>query len=85
MSDPTRMRIILTVAQGPITVSDIANKLDLSVSNVSHQLRLLKQERLVTGERLDKQIFYRLIDDHVIQIYSLTKAHIEEKNDKKSQ
>lgn len=79
MSDPTRMRIILIVANGPITVSDIAEKLELSPSNVSHQLRLLKQQRLVIGDRSDKQVFYRLIDDHVLQIYSLTKDHIEEK------
>ncbi|WP_317636609.1 metalloregulator ArsR/SmtB family transcription factor [Xylocopilactobacillus apicola] len=81
MSDPTRMRIILAVANGPITVSAIANLLDLSSSNVSHQLRLLRQQRLVVGERSDKQIYYRLIDEHVLQIYDLTKTHIEEKNE----
>lgn len=84
MSDPTRMKIILTVAQGPITVSDIAQTLALSASNVSHQLRLLKQERLVTGKRVDKQVFYSLIDDHVLQIYQLTKVHIEEKNEEEN-
>lgn len=84
MSDPTRMKILLTVAQGSITVSDIAQTLNLSASNVSHQLRFLKQERLVTGKRVDKQVFYSLIDDHVLQIYQLTKAHIEEKNEKQN-
>lgn len=79
MSDSTRMRIILTIADGPITVSEIASRLDLSVSNVSHQLRILREQRFVVGERSDKQIFYRLIDDHVLQIYLLTKTHIEEK------
>lgn len=47
MSDPTRMRIILAIAKGPITVTDLAAMLDLGQSAVSHQLRLLKQARLV--------------------------------------
>jgi DNA-binding transcriptional ArsR family regulator len=79
MSDPTRMRIILAIAQGPITVNDLAAMLDLGQSTVSHQLRLLKQARLVAGERSGKQIYYHLVDDHVLEIYALTKAHIEEK------
>lgn len=49
MSDPTRMRIILAIAKGPITVTDLAAMLDLGQSAVSHQLRLLKQARLVVG------------------------------------
>ena len=77
MSDPTRMRIILAIA--PITVNDLAAMLDLGQSTVSHQLRLLKQARLVAGERSGKQIYYHLVDDHVLEIYALTKAHIEEK------
>ena len=79
MSDPTRMRIILAIAQGPITVNDLAAMLDLGQSTVSHQLRLLKQARLVAGERSGKQIYYHLVADHVLEIYALTKAHIEEK------
>ncbi|MFC2677257.1 MAG: ArsR family transcriptional regulator, partial [Lacticaseibacillus rhamnosus] len=39
----------------------------------------LKQARLVAGERSGKQIYYHLVDDHVLEIYALTKAHIEEK------
>lgn len=81
ISDPTRMRIILTIANGPITVTEIAQELDLSQSTISHQLRLLKQQRFIVGERSGKQIFYRLVDDHVLQIYFLTKSHIQEKNE----
>jgi len=72
MSDPTRMRIILAIAVLPAM-------LDLGQSAVSHQLRLLKQARLVVGDRSGKQIYYHLVDDHVLEIYALTKAHIEEK------
>ncbi|RRG10998.1 MAG: ArsR family transcriptional regulator [Lactobacillus sp.] len=81
MSDPTRMKIILTIAKKPITVTEIAKALSLEQSTVSHQLRQLKQERLVIGDRSGKQIFYRLADDHVLQIYALTKTHIEEKHE----
>lgn len=80
MSDPTRMRIILTIANGPITVTEIAQQLGLEQSTISHQLRQLKQERLVIGKRSGKQIFYQLVDDHVLQIYYLTKSHIDEKH-----
>lgn len=80
MSDPTRMKIILIIAKKPITVTEIAKALSLEQSTVSHQLRQLKQERLVIGDRSGKQIFYRLADDHVLQIYALTKTHIEEKH-----
>ncbi|MBA1434944.1 ArsR/SmtB family transcription factor [Bombilactobacillus bombi] len=80
MSDPTRMRIILALAKQPITVTEIAQKLNLSQSSVSHQLSLLKQQRFVTWQRAGKQIFYQLVDDHVLQIYYLTKSHIQEKN-----
>ncbi|WP_125705643.1 ArsR/SmtB family transcription factor [Lacticaseibacillus daqingensis] len=79
MSDATRLRIILTIAEGPITVTELAERLDLGQSTVSHQLRLLKQERLVLGDRDGKQIFYRLVDDHVLAIYHLTLAHIQER------
>ncbi|RXT57984.1 ArsR/SmtB family transcription factor [Lacticaseibacillus chiayiensis] len=79
MSDPTRMRIILAIAKGPITVNELAAMLDLGQSTVSHQLRILKQTRLVVGDRSGKQIYYHLVDDHVLEIYELTKAHIEEK------
>lgn len=79
MSDPTRMRVILAIARGPITVTELADQLNLGQSTVSHQLRLLKQERLVEGDRDGKQIFYHLVDDHVLEIYQLTLDHIEER------
>lgn len=79
LSDPTRMRIILTVANGSIAVNDIANRLGLSQSTVSHQLRILRQARLVEPQRDGKSIRYHLVDNHVIEIYQLTNAHIAEK------
>ena len=59
-------------------VCDIAQLLNLSQSAVSHQLRLLKQSRLVKSRRDGKTVFYSLADDHVRTIIDQGKEHIEE-------
>ena len=59
-------------------VCDIAQLLNLSQSAVSHQLRLLKQSRLVKNRRDGKTVFYSLADDHVRTIIDQGKEHIEE-------
>lgn len=65
MGDPTRLRIILSCMDGPISVGDIAVHLTLSPSLVSHHLRLLKAARVVRAERRGKQIFYSEADAHI--------------------
>ena len=65
MGDPSRLRIILACSAEPICVGDIARRLDLAQSLVSHHLRLLRAARLVRGERSGKQMLYQLADDHI--------------------
>ena len=61
-----------------MSVGDIADRLDLSLSLVSHHLRLLRGARLVRGERQAKQIFYEIADQHVSQVLQDMTTHISE-------
>jgi ArsR family transcriptional regulator, lead/cadmium/zinc/bismuth-responsive transcriptional repressor len=78
MGDPTRLRIILACLAEPINVGDIAERLGLSPSLVSHHLRLLKAARVLRSERRGKQIFYSALDDHVRCVIDDMVTHIGE-------
>ena len=76
--DSTRIRILFALFEEEICVCDLAESLNMTQSAVSHQLRLLKQARLVNGRREGKQIIYYLADDHVRTIISMGLEHINE-------
>ena len=78
MGDTSRLRIILSSLHEPISVSDIAEKLDLSQSLVSHHLRLLRAARVVRSERRGKQVFYVAADEHIQCVIEDMVAHIAE-------
>lgn len=65
MSDPTRLRIILSCLDSAVAVGDIADRLGISGSLVSHHLRLLRAARLLQAERRGRQVFYAVGDEHV--------------------
>ena len=65
MGDPSRLAILMLCLNGPVAVGDIAGKLTLSPSLVSHHLRLLRGARLVRSERRGKQVFYEAEDHHI--------------------
>lgn len=75
-SDSTRMRIMYRLFDGPVSVGDIAASLDMSQSAISHQLRNLKENKLVKSEREGKSIKYSLLDDHVKIIIKTGLEHI---------
>jgi ArsR family transcriptional regulator, lead/cadmium/zinc/bismuth-responsive transcriptional repressor len=77
VADPTRLRILAALHPGPLCVCDIAAALEMSLSAISHQLRLLRQQRLVVGERQGKEIYYRLDDQHVVALIAGVLAHVE--------
>lgn len=77
-SDPTRLRIISVLAEGELCVCDIADALEYSQSAVSHQLRLLKDGRLVKSRREGRMIYYTLDDDHIYTIMESGLAHVRE-------
>lgn len=76
--DSTRIRILYVLLQSELCVCDLAEALGMTQSAVSHQLRILKQARLVTGRREGKSVFYALADDHVRSIIDQGKEHIDE-------
>ena len=77
-SDTTRIKILYALHDNELCVQDIANAVQLSQSAVSHQLRVLKDSKLVRFRREGKTVYYALDDDHVRSILSLGMDHIEE-------
>lgn len=77
LSDPTRLRIISVLLEKEMNVGDLAAQLEMSESAVSHQLRGLRQLRLVRGRKEGRQVFYALDDDHVTKLYRLGLEHVE--------
>ena len=76
--DSTRIKILYALHDNELCVQDIANAVQLSQSAVSHQLRVLKDSKLVRFRREGKTVYYALDDDHVRSILSLGMDHIEE-------
>lgn len=76
--DSTRIRIIFVLCQSEMCVCDIARLLGMTQSAISHQLRVLKQARLVTARREGKTIFYSLCDAHVKKIFYYAMEHVME-------
>lgn len=76
LSDPTRVRIVSLLAQDELCVCDVAAALDMSQSAVSHQLRTLRDLRLVRWRREGRQIFYTLDDEHVSDLFHRGLDHV---------
>lgn len=76
--DYSRIRIMYILLQEELCVQDIADALGMTQSAVSHQLKTLKQNKLVKARRDGKSIFYSLADDHVRIILDMGREHLEE-------
>ena len=76
--DSTRIRILYALMNGSLCVSDISAELEMNQSAVSHQLKILKQNKLVKNTRAGKAILYELADEHVKAILEIGQEHIEE-------
>lgn len=76
--DSTRMKIILALKEEELCVCDIASVISSSVSAVSHQLRILKQAKLVKYKKVGKVVYYALDDHHIYEIIEKGCEHIEE-------
>ncbi len=76
--DPTRIRILHALLDQELCVGEIAEQLNMTVSSISHQLRVLKQGRLVKSRRDGKTIFYSLADAHVKTIFYHALEHVME-------
>ena len=78
LGDPTRIKILELLSHEDMCVSNIAEMLDMTHSAISHQLRVLKQNRLVKYRKEGKTVLYTLADEHVFTILSQGIEHVEE-------
>ena len=76
--DSTRIKVLYLLVNRELCVNDIANELAMTPSSISHQLRVLKQHRLVKFRRDGKTVYYSLADEHVETILNQGLEHIEE-------
>ena len=76
--DSTRIRILFALREGEVCVCDLAQALSMTQSAVSHQLRILKNGKLVKNRREGKSIFYSLADHHVLTIIAQGLEHVSE-------
>ena len=76
--DSTRIRILWALDEAEMCVCDIANLLNMTQSAISHQLRVLKQAKLVRNRREGKVVYYSLDDEHVKMIFDQGLVHINE-------
>jgi ArsR family transcriptional regulator len=75
-SDPTRLKILCELSLGELHVQEIADRLGMSQSAISHQLRILRNVRLVRFEKEGKTVRYALDDDHVSDILRIGAEHV---------
>jgi ArsR family transcriptional regulator len=78
LADPTRTKIIHALSEEELCVCDIAGVLGASVSAVSHQLRLLRNMRLVKFRKEAKMVYYSLDDEHIETLFNEGLKHIRE-------
>lgn len=76
--DSTRIRILFVLFEAEVCVCDLAEALHMTQSAISHQLKILKQSKLVKNRREGKSVFYSLADGHVRTIIAQGMEHIEE-------
>lgn len=76
--DSTRTKILACLEISELCVCDICNCLNMTKSAVSHQLRILRQSKLVKAKKIGKEVFYSLDDDHVSKILKCGLSHVSE-------
>ncbi len=76
LAEPSRMKIVLALMEGQMCVYHIAEVAEGSVSAVSHQLKLLREGKIVKAVRLGKNMEYSIADEHVLQIVKMALGHL---------
>ena len=78
LGDVTRTKILAVIENEELNVSNISSLVGLPISAVSHQLRVLRQAKLIKGRKNGKEVFYSLDDEHVSLIFNCALAHVKE-------
>jgi DNA-binding transcriptional ArsR family regulator len=78
LGDNTRVRILFALSKDELCVCDISAVLDMSISAVSHQLRVLRNMNLVKHRKEGKIVYYSLNDDHIVKLLKMAHDHVTE-------
>lgn len=78
LGDKTRTKILSVIEKQELNVSSISELVGLPISAISHQLRVLRQAKLIKGRKDGKEVFYSLDDEHVSLIFNCALAHVKE-------
>ena len=78
LGDPTRVRIVDALAPGQLCVHEISERIGISESAVSHQLRLMRSMRIVRGRREGRCVYYTLDDQHILSLFQQGLRHVTE-------
>jgi ArsR family transcriptional regulator len=78
LGDPTRVRILDALGNGELCVNDLADRVGMSESAVSHQLRLLRTMRLVRVRREGRLAYYAIDDHHILELLNQARVHVQE-------
>lgn len=76
LSDPTRIRIISALVEGEVGVGELVEHIGLTKSAISHQLRGLRDKRLIRTRKVGRSVFVCIDDDHVIELFQRGLDHI---------
>lgn len=76
LSDPTRVRIISALVEGEVGFGELVDRIGLSPSAISHQLRGLRDKRLIRTRKVGRQVFICLDDDHILELFKRSLDHI---------
>ena len=78
LGDITRTKILSCLEKGEFNVSNLSSLVGLPISAISHQLRILRQAKLIKPKKVGKEVIYSLDDDHVSQIFKCALEHVKE-------
>ena len=76
LSDPTRLRILAVLMHGEVNVGDLVQVVGLSKSAVSHQLRGLRDKRVIRTRKQGRQVFVALDDEHIAELFQRGQEHV---------
>ncbi|EHR78727.1 ArsR family transcriptional regulator [Thermococcus litoralis DSM 5473] len=78
LGNPTRLKILFALLEEELCTCDLSNITGLSVSAISHQLRILKDRKIVAYRKDGKNVFYRLDDKHIKDVLKIALKHVRE-------
>lgn len=76
LANPQRLRILTLLREGPHNVSELVDETGMEQSALSHQLRMLRNAQVVTAEKQGRQVYYELVDSHILTLLDNARKHV---------